>query len=492
MYLSIGSDIVEGFAADQRALVLSAREVVFAPFAIGVVSLMSEIWERARKRVEQRVGAQNYEIWIRPIRWVSQVGAVVELEVPNRYYLDWVQDNYEGALTDALTEVIGMHVRLRFSVEQAVEPEEPPLDDHGAHGGNGGGDDIGGLGEEDLSRRFNLPADKTFETYIVGSCNQFAHAAALAVADFPGQNYNPLFIFGSTGLGKTHLVQGIGNRILQQNAASRIVYTTAEDFVNEMIRALRFKRMEEFRARYRQQAHCLIIDDIQFLSGKDRSQAEFFHTFESLKNSGRQIILTADVLPREIDKLEPRLRTRFEGGLLADIQAPDVETMTAILHKKADALNMEVPPELAAWISSRLRGNIRELEGALNRLAALHRFYNERLTIEFARRHLGGMLAEEAQAITPEKILREVARYYNVKVNDLVGDRKLKGIVVPRQVAMYLARKHTNLSFPDLGRAFGGRDHSTIQHACKKIKEMEPTDADLRSHLGALESSLGV
>lgn len=438
---------------------------------------MSEIWDTASRRLEHRVGAQNFEIWIKPIRFLGIQGQVAELEVPNRYYLDWVQDHFESPLVEELSTAARRPLRVQFTVEaQPAEDSAPADEPSGA----------------EARRSHSLPPEKTFESYVVGSCNQFAHAAALAVADFPGQNYNPLFIFGGTGLGKTHLIQAVGNRILQHRPGAGIVYTTAEDFVNEMIRALRFKKMEEFRARYRDQADVLLIDDIQFLSGKDRSQAEFFHTFESLKNSGRQVILTADVLPREIDKLEPRLRTRFEGGLLADIQAPDVETLVAILHRKADNLGLALGDELGLWIASRVRGNIRELEGALNRLAALHRFTNEPLSVEFARRHLGGMLGEDRQAITPDRVLREVARYYQLKLPDLLGDRKLKGVVVPRQVAMFLARRHTNLSFPDLGRAFGGRDHSTIQHACRKIGAAVEQDPDLAEHVRALEQALGL
>ncbi|MCB9764087.1 MAG: chromosomal replication initiator protein DnaA [Alphaproteobacteria bacterium] len=453
---------------------------------------MSSLWEDVRHRIEQRVGAQNYEIWIKPIRLLALNGKNAELEVPNRYYLDWVQDNYADVLAEELSEQAGHALQLHFTVEahadapddphQAIAP--PPIASDGIS-------DRGSRNHPGRTR-VGVPPDKTFDNYVVGACNQFAHAAALAVADFPGQNYNPLFVFGGTGLGKTHLVQAIGNRIASQNPKAGIVYTTAEDFVNEMIRALRFKKMEEFRARYRGYADVLVIDDIQFLSGKDRSQAEFFHTFEALKNSGRQIILTADVLPREIDKLEPRLRTRFEGGLLADIQAPDLETLIAILHRKGDSLGLEVPDDLATWISQRVRGNIRELEGALNRLAALHRFYNEPLSIEFARRHLSNLLDDEPQALTPERIMREVARFYSIKVSDIKGSRRLKAVVRPRQIAMYLSRRHTGLSFPDLGRAFGGRDHSTVQHACKQIQKLTAKDPDLRQHVETLEQNLGV
>ncbi len=431
-----------------------------------------------QQRIEERIGVQNYEIWIKPIRMLTLRGDLVSLEVPNRYYSDWVRDNYQQVFLEELAKAVGHPIRVEFSVENeaagALDPGDPTP-----------------RSEARPRRSHSLNVDKTFESYVVGTCNKFANAAALAVADFPGQNYNPLFVFGHTGTGKTHLVQAIGNRMQERDPNVGVIYTTAEDFVNDMIGGLRFKRMEEFRERYRQQADVVIIDDIQFLSGRDRSQEEFFHTFEALKNAGKQIILTADVLPRDIDKLAPRLRTRFEGGLLADIQPPDVETMIAILHSKAEEVGLELDDEVALWISSRVQGNVRELEGALNRLAALERFYDEPLSLEFTRRNLGNLLAEDPQVLTPDHIKKAVARFFNIKVADLVGRRKLKGIVRPRQIAMYLARKHTGLSFPDLGRSFGGRDHSTVQHACKKVAKLVEKDPDIRNHVEALERNLG-
>ncbi len=428
-------------------------------------------------RIEDRIGAQNHDIWIRPIQLLGVEGSILSLEVPNRYYSDWVRDNYQEILIEEASAAFRRPLRIQYFLadeaearEIVNEPERPK-----AHGPTITG----------------VMRDKRFESYIVGACNQFAHAAALAVSDIPGQNYNPLFVFGGTGLGKTHLVQAIGNRIHEQREGN-VIYTTAEDFVNAMIRAIRFKRMDEFRDRYRRASDVLLIDDVQFLSGKDRSQEEFFHTFEALKTSGKQIVLTSDVLPREIDKLEPRLRTRFEGGLLADIQPPDMETMIAIMHKKCESLNMTVPDDLALWIASRVRGNIRELEGALNRLAALNRFFSEPLTVEFACKHLGQLLAEEPKALTPDKIITVVGRFFNIKVNEIKGHRKLKSQVRPRQIAMYLARKHTELSFPDLGRAFGGKDHSTVQHACKKISRELAKDPDLQAHIETLERHLGI
>jgi len=441
--------------------------------------LSTGIWKDVQGRIEERIGVQNYEIWIKPIRMLALRGDLVSLEVPNRYYSDWVKDNYQQVFLEELAQAVGHPIRVEFTVEN----DSP------------GAPDPAQAASTSTARSFQkttrLNAEKTFDSYVVGTCNKFANAAALAVSDFPGQNYNPLFVFGHTGTGKTHLVQAIGNRMRERNPNVGVIYTTAEDFVNDMIGGLRFKRMEEFRERYRQSADVLIIDDIQFLSGRDRSQEEFFHTFEALKNSGKQIVLTADVLPRDIDKLAPRLRTRFEGGLLADIQPPDVETMVAILQAKAEELSLELDDEVALWISSRVQGNVRELEGAMNRLAALKRFYDEPVNVEFARRNLGSLLSEDPQVLTPDAIKKAVARFFNIKVTDLVGRRKLKGIVRPRMIAMYLARKHTNLSFPDLGRAFGGRDHSTVQHACKKVTELIGRDPDVRNHVDALERNLG-
>jgi len=454
---------------------------------------LGHLWEKALPRLERRVGSQPFDIWIKPLLLLSVQSGSIVFEVPNVYYSDWIRDNYHQDILEVLQQVcateksdFGNFERLSFKVAGQSKS-----------GRNAAAQESGEaidaqLPERPLSplRSRKLNPQKKFESFVVGACNQFAHAASLAVSEFPGQNYNPLFIYGCTGLGKTHLTQAIANQILKRESSSRVLYTTAESFVNEMINAIRFKKMEEFRARYRSQVDVLLIDDIQFLSGKDRSQEEFFHTFQDLQTSGRQIVVTADVLPREIDKLEPRLRTRFEGGLLADIQPPDLETMLAILRHKCDECAISLPEDLQIWIASRVRGNIRELEGALNRLAALSSFFSSPLDIDFAQKHLGNLYAEEVEAITPEKVMQAVARLYAIRVVDLKGNRKVKGIAFPRQVAMFLARKHTNLSFPDLGRSFN-RDNSTVQYACKKIRQQIDKDPDLRHTLNTLERNIG-
>lgn len=444
---------------------------------------MEQIWARLQETFKEKLGVQNYDIWIRPIQ-ISTLGPRdAVLIVPNRYYRDWVQANYAEILVSELEQVMGSPVRLHFEIARA-EPEE--LDEIPEP-----------LGEDEAPDAPALPIpgvalDKTFDNFVVGASNQFAHAAATAVCDSPGDpGYNPLFIYGSTGLGKTHLMYAVANRVRQLSPESTVVYVTAEQFTNEMINALRFHRMPEFRDRYRKHPHFLLMDDVQFLSGKDRTQEELFHTFEWLRERGRQIVFTADVLPREIKMFEPRLRTRCEGGMLADVQPPDMETLLAILHQKAEVLGLDVPPDLARYIGTRVRGSVRELEGVLNRLRALTQLHREPLTVDFARRTLGAVLAEEPASLSNEAILQCVASFYNMKVSDLKGQRRLKQLVRPRHVAMYLVRRHTELSFPEIGRLFGNRDHATVQHACKKIASLLSKDVDLRNAIQTLERSIG-
>jgi chromosomal replication initiator protein len=441
-----------------------------------------EVWSEVQRRVEREIGSEAFNIWFERLKLGAISDGNVELRAPDPYHLDWVRWNYEGILTSQFSEVMGRQVRLSFAVDsRSADPAAPRIEVSEEPS------------REDSPRTTGLMTSKIFDNFVVGACNQFAHAASLAVADFPGSpNYNPLFIYGGTGLGNTHLIHAIGNRVLHQNRGAKLVYTTAEAFVNEMINAIRFKRMEAFRTRFREEGTVLLIDDIQFLGGKDRSQEEFFYTFQAFHTTGRQIVVTADALPKEIQKLEPRLRTRFEGGLLADIQPPDLETMVAILRKKADEMGIDVPADLAGWIAPRVRGNIRELEGILNRLAALADFYSAPLTMEFARQHLGPQFADPVEAITPDRIMEVVARFFNIKVADLKGKRRVKSIARPRQLSMYLSRKHTQLSYPDLGRAFGGRDHSTVHHADKKIHSELEKDADLRHLIQTLEQNLGL
>ncbi|MAY79718.1 MAG: chromosomal replication initiator protein DnaA [Deltaproteobacteria bacterium] len=446
---------------------------------VGIRVQKDRVWSVVQGSLREKLGAQNFEIWIRPIHMASISDTNVKLEVPNRYYRDWVAANYGPALNAELEEAIGHPVDIQFHVaRKSDEPVQPTQT------------------EIRPSKTPSAPIpgvspDKTFQNFVVGKSNEFAHAAALAVAESPGEaQYNPLFIYGDTGLGKTHLVHAIGNRIRQQDPDARVLYVTAEQFTNELIDSLRYRRMPEFRDRYRKQPTVLLIDDVQFFSGKDRTQEELFHTFEWLNERGRQIVFTSDVLPKEIRGFEPRLRTRCESGMLADTQAPDIETLIAILRQKAEDQNLVIPDEVAQWVTARVHGNVRELEGVVNRLNAVMRLRPGPLTIDVARQHLSSMLDDNPQSISADDIIQTVANFYNVKISDLKGSRRLKQLVRPRHVAMYLIRKYTEHSFPEIGRIFGNRDHATVQHACKKIRSLVKQDVDMKSAVQTLERSI--
>jgi chromosomal replication initiator protein len=336
-----------------------------------------------------------------------------------------------------------------------------------------------------------LPSDKIFQNFVVGKCNEFAHAAARSVADDATvSRNNPLFIYGDTGLGKTHLMVAVGHHRLVSSPQTRVLYVTAEQFTNELIDSLRFKRMTEFRHKYRHNTDLLLMDDVQFVSGKERTQEELFHTFEWLRERGRQIVFTADVVPRDIHGFEPRLRTRCESGLVADIQLPDQETLIAILHDKAEACGRQIPPDVASYVAARVRGSIREVEGVVHRLDALCSLYRQVPTLAFVRAHLGNVLPDGPPKPEINHVLRVVASAYSIQVSQLLGRSKVRDLVLPRHVAMYLVRKHTGASFPVIGRHFG-RDHTTVQHGYRKIEAKLKTDIELRQTVHSIERTIG-
>ncbi len=459
---------------------------------------MNERWAAIQAAIKERIGAEAFEIWFKPARLGRLDPTVAELTWPNRYYRDWVGENYEDAVFEAVREVVGAAVEVRLRVEgdapEVAPPSPAPAPEVVPRV----------AAPPDLLRDGPTPTplepvspgisrDKTFDTFVVGGCNQFANACSQAVAEQPGDpQYNPLFIYGGTGLGKTHLLHSIGNGILLHRPQARILYVSGEQFTNELIDAIRFKTMPAFRDKYRRYPEVLLMDDVQFISGKERTQEELFHTFEWLKERGRQIVFTADVLPREIKGFEPRLRTRCESGMLADMQPPDLETLVAILHQKGEDLGMAVTPELAQFIAARVRGSIREIEGVLNRLQALCRLKGQREpTIAFARQHLGGVLPEAPRAPSADEIIKTTASQFNVKVSDLLGKRRLKTIVLPRHIAMYLVRRHTEMSFPEMGRTFH-RDHATVQHGVRTIADRVKREPDLRNVVETIERQLGL
>jgi chromosomal replication initiator protein len=440
---------------------------------------LARFWDHLIDTMRQRIGVQEVEIWLADSRAIAVDQDRLTVEVSNRLYADWIRENYLDAVTAIASELAGRPLRIDFTFAAESTGTALPLQ-------------VGPTTERsEAPRAVGLNPRQTFGEFVVGECNRFAHAAASAVADHPARNYNPLFIYGPTGLGKTHLMHAIGNQVLA-TPSTRIVYVTAEDFTNEMINGIRFERMNAFRNKYRRAATVLLVDDVQFLSGKERTQEEFFHTFNALQASGRQIVLTADVVPRDIQGLEPRLRTRFEGGLLADMQAPDPETLEAILRKKADTLRLDVPADLASAIVDRVAGNVRELEGVLNRLSALQNLYERPLTLDFARDQLPKLFDPAPATLTVTGIIEAVARFHNVRSADLTGNKRTRTLTRPRHIAMYLARTHTQMSFPELGREFGGRDHSTIQHGFRKVKKELPRDDDLSHKVRLIEQALQI
>jgi len=459
---------------------------------------VQELWNQVRDILTDHISPNNLDVWLSEVRVLNAEGPEVRLEVPNRFHREWIIDNYLEAMERAFGKILGRSVSIRIILETEgsnTADNRPPADsgaDQSDEKNPPDNDGTSGRMGRTLAWQGRPNPEKNFENFVVGACNEFAHGAALAVADFPGGQYNPLFMYGGTGLGKTHLLHAIGNRIQRQDPGARVCYLTAEQFMNEMITAIRYKRTPEFRQRYRNRSDVLLMDDIQFLGGKRGTQEEFFHTFEALQNAGRQIVITADMLPRDIEGLEARLRTRFSGGLEVDLQPPDLETMLAILHKKAEDLGLTVPAEAALFIANGVRSNIRELEGALKRLAAITSMYHEPVTVETARKRLSHLIAPENPIITPDQIIKTVARIHNVKTSDILGTSHQKRLVRPRHIAIYLIREHTELSFPDIGRAIGGRDSSTVQYAYRRIKKLRENDADLQAILDLLEKNLRV
>lgn len=453
-------------------------------------------WAKFLGILQDFVRAEDIDIWLKDARLARVDGRTFEIQVANRYYAEWIRDNYAAGIRSAADHVFGPAFEVQINWPDDVTSEVAA----GSAGGSVGA--LEGWGTHSTrgapeappadARAHGLSTSQTFESFVVGDCNKFAHAAALAVADNPANHYNPLFIYGDTGLGKTHLMAAIGNEILRRTPNATVVYVTAEDFTNEMINSIRFKRTEEFRARYRQRATVLLVDDIQFLSGKERTQEEFFHTFNALQTSGRQIVLTSDVVPGEIKALEPRLRTRFEGGLIADMQPPDTETMIAILRQKAEESGIDLPDDLALAIAGVVKGSVRELEGLVNRIGAMKRLFPEPVSLEWARRHLPKLFLPETPTVTVPAIIEAVARFHNLRSADITGKKRTRALTGPRHIAMYLARIHTQLSFPELGREFGGRDHSTIQHGCNKIEEELLTGNELGYQLRMVEQSLNL
>lgn len=483
------------------------------------------LWNQCLERLRQELPTQQFVMWIRPLT-SEQDHAAVTLYAPNRFILDWVREKYRDKINQLFIEFAGTDApQLRFEVVQrrpashstasapavpVSQPSSPPRHNYTAvnsavnsatHSGHS--DEMAAPVvstqtiqpkpapvkpastatvvpiPEGLSHKSNINPNYQFDNFVEGKSNQLARAAASQVANNPGGSYNPLFIYGGTGLGKTHLLHAVGNGIMANRTDAKIVYMHSERFVQDMVKALQNNAIEDFKRFYRS-VDALLIDDIQFFANKERSQEEFFHTFNALLEGNQQIILTSDRYPKEIDGVEDRLKSRFGWGLTIAIEPPELETRVAILMRKAAENNIQLPNEVAFFIAKRLRSNVRELEGALNRVIANANFTGRPITIDFVREALRDLLALQEKLVTVDNIQKTVADYYKIKVSDILSKRRSRSVARPRQVAMALAKELTNHSLPELGNLFGGRDHTTVLHACRKIEQLKEESHDIK------------
>ncbi|MBI5492342.1 MAG: chromosomal replication initiator protein DnaA [Deltaproteobacteria bacterium] len=437
------------------------------------------IWKNCLDGVATHVSPQHFATWFRPIKLVGGSDEGLELEVPTRFFLEWIKEHY----LMLIHEVIRRESRKEISLVWKVcdEPEAPARKPSSKEGQ-----------KAQKPAGLNLSHKYTFENFVVGKANEFAHAACSAVANSLANKYNPLFIYGGVGLGKTHLLQAIGHRVLLNNPNSKVCYYTSERFMNDFINYVSRQKMSDFRGRFRN-VDILLIDDIQFWAGKERTQEEFFHTFNTLYEAHKQIVVTSDKFPKDIDGLEERLRSRFEWGLVADIQPPDTETKIAILRKKAKSEGVRLPDDVAAWLGTVSCSNVRELEGYLNRIIAVSSLTNLEITLPMSKEALKNLLREkDEKVLTIEEVQKAVAAHFNIKFAEMRSKRRHRTVALPRQIAMYLARANGKFSFPEIGSAFGGKDHSTVIHAVKKIEKDLKEDPEVKQAVKALRHTLGV
>ena len=437
----------------------------------------SNIWDLVLARVETKVNRHSFYTWFKPTAFVADHDGAIRVRVPNALFRDWLTKHYAAVIEEALGEVERSGAPVMFVTEDAPSPilaegpPEPEPDDDPA------GDDLGILGPR-----------YSFDTFIVGPSNQFAHAACRAVAEAPSRSYNPLFIYGGVGLGKTHLMHAIGHYVVTHLKSLKLTYISSERFMNEMINAVRYDRILDFRERYRS-VDVLLVDDVQFLAGKEGTQTEFFHTFNALYDSQKQIVISSDCPPHEIPQLEERLRSRFEWGLIADIQSPDLETKTAILKKKAETEGVPLPDTVAIYIAGKIKSNIRELEGSLIRLIAYASLTGREITLPLAQEVLRNVLQNDERAVTIEIVQKAVADHYSLKLSELKSKNNSKSVAMPRQIAMYLCKALTNASLPEIGKSFGGKHHSTVIHSIRKIEDMRQRDGDFNMFINTLMES---
>ena len=445
---------------------------------------LKDLWDKTLNIIKGELTEVSFNTWIKSCEPICISSNTIKISVPNSFTQDILEKRYKDLVINSIEAACSKTYKLEFLIaseiqeaeEKEVRTKEPKKDS------------IAITVNDEMSSILN--PKYTFDSFVIGNSNRFAHAASLAVAESPAKAYNPLFIYGGVGLGKTHLMLAIGHYILQNNPSAKVAYVSSEKFTNELINAIKDDKNEEFRTKYRS-VDVLLIDDIQFIAGKERTQEEFFHTFNTLHEANKQIILSSDRPPKEIPTLEDRLRSRFEWGLIADIQAPDFETRMAILKKKADVEKLNVPNEVMVYIATKIKSNIRELEGALIRIVAYSSLTNREITVDLATEALKDIISnKQNKSITIDLIQDVVAAYFNLRVEDLKSQRRTRNVAYPRQIAMYLSRKLTDMSLPKIGEEFGGRDHTTVIHAYEKISESLNNDESLENTVNDITKKL--
>jgi len=430
--------------------------------------IIEDIWNKCLLLIREKVEESAFELWFKTIRLTGIKENTATIEIPNRFFKEWIEDYHPNLIKESLEQVTGSQVALRYKTEEKQESVQTKQ--------------IVQLENKRIkleNKGIYINPKYTFENFITGSSNQFAHAAAAAVAESPGRTYNPLFIYGGVGLGKTHLMHAIGNRVLQSRHNTRVLYISSEQFMNEVVHAIRHEKMAEVRERFRG-LDLLLFDDVQFIAKTKATQEELFHTFNDLYEKAKQIVISADRPPKEISEITDRLRSRFGMGLIADIQHPDVETKIAIIHKKAEIMGIKnFPEEVVTFLAQKIRSNIRELEGSLIRLAAQSSLTGEKINIETTRKLLKDIISDDSRPVTIENIQKTICEFYNINLSDIKARRRTREITVPRQIAMYISKQLTNSSLQDIGNNFGGKDHATVLYACRQIEERRSKDETL-------------
>ena len=454
---------------------------------------MQEHWQSALSDMRSRLSAENFETWLAPIGWGGCDGHKLRLRIPNKFYADWIRTHYLDILLGLVRDKSGeREIDVSWEIDERLAEELTKMESRSRESSPPPTMPPAPLRAAERPRiQANLNPRYRFESFVVGPSNQLAHAASIAAASNPGARYNPLFIYGGVGLGKTHLVNAIGHRVLEARPGARILYVSAERFTNEFIAALQNHKMDEFRDLYRTQCDVLLMDDIQFLAGRDQTMEEFFHTFNALYHSDKQIVVSSDVYPAQMKGMEERLISRFQWGMVADIQAPELDTRVAIVKKKAEQEHIDLPDEVAHFLAETVQSNVRELEGTLLRLAVKAELLKQPIELAFAREALRGTNPPRENLTTVEDIQRAVCEYYNIRMSDLKSHRRHRSVAQPRMIAMYMCRQRLNTSYTELGDRFGGKDHTTVMSAVRKIEgRILSRDAEVLASVQAIEHRL--